>query len=403
MRATLCVCIILTLAVLSHASSDTIQDENLVIADMRLGGIILSKGVMSYIDQERLFLPFLEFCELLEFPIKRSEKDEWVTGWFLDRGRPFKLDFINQTVHISKQKTTFSSQSVIDNGGEIYVRKSVLEKWFPVNIVYEKVTQTIQMTSRELLPIEMKLERERKRRALSQKYSVQNESLSHTHIYQSPYQLASLPFMDLRANIYPSQSKQRMNINTVMTGDLFYFTQNTILSFDPEKGLTSGRMTLSRTQPNGGIWGPMDATTVAFGDIFSNAIPLINDAHSGTGIRISNFSPSHRNDFGTITLNGSGQENWEVELYRNEMLMDFQLISAENLYSFTDIPLVSGLNTLTLKFYGPFGQTYTKTHKYLMSPEMIDPQKWLYRFSFLSQHQQIFDTNQTLSSEGQLQ
>ena len=58
---------------------------------------------------------------------------------------------------------------------------------------------------------------------------------------------------------------------------------------------------------------------------------------------------------GTYILSDVSEPNWTVELYINDILVDYTTTDASGFYLF-NVPNVYGYTTLTLKFYGPLGE-----------------------------------------------
>jgi len=90
-------------------------------------------------------------------------------------------------------------------------------------------------------------------------------------------------------------------------------------------------------------------------------------------------------EFDRITLDGDLPIGWEVELYRNEVLLDFRVDQISGRYSFQNVPLLFGNNILRLAFYGPQGQVREELKQIRVGPEQIKPGEHRYRFAFNQQ------------------
>ena len=73
------------------------------------------------------------------------------------------------------------------------------------------------------------------------------------------------------------------------------------------------------------------------------------------GIQLTNSPLQNRRSFGTYTLNDYTDPHWVVELYVNNVLVDFTEADASGFYSF-EVPLMYGNTAVNLKFYGPWGE-----------------------------------------------
>lgn len=73
------------------------------------------------------------------------------------------------------------------------------------------------------------------------------------------------------------------------------------------------------------------------------------------GIQLTNSPLQNRRSFGTYTLSDYTDPHWVVELYVNNVLVDFTEADASGFYSF-EVPLMYGNTAVNLKFYGPWGE-----------------------------------------------
>lgn len=73
------------------------------------------------------------------------------------------------------------------------------------------------------------------------------------------------------------------------------------------------------------------------------------------GVQVSNSPMYNRRSFGTYTLNDYTEPRWTVELYVNNILVDFTEADASGFYSF-EVPLMYGNTGINLRFYGPWGE-----------------------------------------------
>jgi cell division protein FtsN len=77
------------------------------------------------------------------------------------------------------------------------------------------------------------------------------------------------------------------------------------------------------------------------------------------GAKITNASTKFRRSFGTYTLSDRTEPEWIVELYVNNVLVDYTTADAAGFFTF-EVPLVYGNTQVRLKFYGPFGEERTR-------------------------------------------
>jgi hypothetical protein len=97
---------------------------------------------------------------------------------------------------------------------------------------------------------------------------------------------------------------------------------------------------------------------VTFGKLGNQSISSI--FRPVVGIQLSNRTTYLKNSFGTYLLSDYTKPNWTVEVYINNVLVDYTKADSSGFFSF-DIPLVYGNTSVRLKYYGPWGEEEVTT------------------------------------------
>lgn len=77
------------------------------------------------------------------------------------------------------------------------------------------------------------------------------------------------------------------------------------------------------------------------------------------GIQLTNTPTTYRRSFGSYNLSDVTEPGWIVELYVNNVLVDYVTSDASGFFTF-NVPLVYGNTVVKLKFYSPWGEERTK-------------------------------------------
>jgi hypothetical protein len=91
------------------------------------------------------------------------------------------------------------------------------------------------------------------------------------------------------------------------------------------------------------------------------------------GAQFTNTPTTYRRSFGTYTLSDYTEPDWTVELYVNNVLVDYVKADASGFFTF-DVPLVYGNSDVKLRFYGPWGEERLTEQK-ITIPYNFLPQK----------------------------
>ena len=98
------------------------------------------------------------------------------------------------------------------------------------------------------------------------------------------------------------------------------------------------------------------------------------------GVAVRNSPTTVRKATGNHTVSGNTEPNWTVELYINNVLVDYTQADASGLYVF-NVPVVYGYNTVKLKFYGPLGEERSEERTFNVPYTVMPVKKFEYGVS----------------------
>ena len=367
--------------------------EEELILSVRLKNYILSEGIIAYQHQTGVLLPLGEMMSALEFAIDVNPRTGIADGWFLRENRSFFLDAVKGELTILGEKQSYQKELVELHSDDIYVDSLLLSEWFPVDADVALSLSRVIISSREPLPLEERLEREKNQGRLGK--GGQSKEIPLPPLF-SPYSLFSTPGID----VYLLTGYQDTNggksydgsYNLFFAGDLLYMTGNIFVAGSKEDALGSLRMTLERKDSNGGLT-PLGLSEITIGDVFTPSIPLMVNSKSGRGVRLTNFPMEAIREFDRITLRDDLPIGWEVELYRNDSLIDAQTTPDENgRYEFENVSLLFGKNVLKLMFYGPQGQRREEVHTYNVGNGATPRGKHFFSLAVNQQDKDVFNS-----------
>jgi hypothetical protein len=380
----------------------TRPDEDLLILELRFKQFTLKDAFVGYLNDGGLLLPLGEFVRALDFPITVEPESGRANGWFLDENRLFSLDIVRHEVIIKGKRASFNPQLAEAHTEDIFVDARLLTRWFPVDISFDLANLLVIVTSREPLPIEQRLAREKRWEKLRGRRQRESPDYPKADI---PYQALTWPFIDTSVEFAfrrdeQGNNEQRIRYDTIATGDVLHMNTKLFVTGNDDDPVDQARLTLGRKDPEGGLLGDLGVTNFAFGDIFTPDLTMISRSELGRGAEISSFPLYRSTKFDTITLHGDLPVGWEVELYRNEVLLDFQASRADGLYDFEDVPLLFGFNLLRLKFYGPQGQRREDVRRILVGQKQLPPGKNYFRIAVNQQDRRLLTGDIDTAGDG---
>jgi hypothetical protein len=375
------------------------SDEEFIetILEVRLNAFVLSDGMFAYLDRRGvLFFPLRDYVELLDFPIDVDAEGTRASGWFLRENRLFSLRLDKTNTIIEGQREQFDRSRVRQIFGELCVDVRLLAKWFPVDIDFDLASLIVTLSTREPIPLEQRIAREERRsKALGQK----GDAGSLFETVDNPHRWIGWPSIDtsidMALNDNGTTRAKSFSHSSVATADVGKMHGEFYVGGTHLDAVSNARLKLSRTDPGAGLLGPVKATEFAVGDVVSPQLPLISKTELGRGATVSSFPVGRASEFDRITLEGDLTSGWEVEVYRNEVLLNYSESRSDGRYVFEDVPLLFGVNNIRLVFYGPQGQVRQEIKQVRVGPGQVKPSEHHFRLT-VNQHQKtLFELDDT--------
>ena len=339
---------------LQITSADRFADGEELIFTLSVDGIVLDELVGIKHENGARFL-ITDFIATLDFPIEFNNNA--YTGWFISQDnlfdlqlpigdRPLRLTIDTETLDIETFKYVTR-----DDG--IYINADELARWFGISLRFDFTELNVLLYPSTPLPLQQRLAR--------QNQSIQNSLRNITPILprrSNDYQALSPQAVDLSIGLKHTESNDVANYSILGARDFAFLRSEFYLSGNQDDWLNDGRIKFSKKSVNSDLLG-IGASQYQFGDI-TPVRTSGQTANLSKGFAISNSRINQLDDINYTNFTGPIQAGWDVELYRNNVLLDAQYNIENGLYDFRDVPLVYGLNKFEVVFYGPQGQIEKK-------------------------------------------
>ena len=363
---------------------------NLVLLEVQLDEHVLAEAITTYQVGRATFLPLGELARLLTLAIRTQPGQGRAEGFVLSEARSFSLNVAQARVTLAEQTQGFDPALVRLQSDDIYVASTLLSRWLPLDFEVNLSSLTLRVRPRERLPLQARLERERKgARAGAGTTGYEDPGYPRQDL---PYRLLGVPFIDqtFGTGLQTGNGSRQTSANytAYLTGDLLGMESALFVSSTKQDPSPDVRFTLARHDPDAGLLGPLRARSVMFGSGVS--VPSVanisgsSPSGKGYGLTLSNRLVTQPTSFDRHTLRGDLPPGWDVELYFNEGLVGFQTSRADGRYSFDDQPLAYGPNEFRLVFHGPLGQQRVERQSFLLEQSSTPPGAFYYN---LAQHQ----------------
>jgi cell division protein FtsN len=274
-----------------------------------------------------------------------------ITGFFVD---PEATYIINRTDHLivyQDRTTGIEPGALIRTETNLYLRADYFGRVFGLDCVFNFRGLSVKVTSQLELPMIREMRLEEMRRNLTR---LKGEFLADTVIGRRYplFQLGVADWSVIANEEINGNSDARINLSLgamiaggEATAALYY---NSLQPFTHKQQYYQWRYVNNDFAPVRQIMAGKIATQ-ATSSIYN---PVV-------GVQLTNAPSTYRRSFGSYTLSDQTEPGWIVELYVNNVLVDYVKADASGFYRF-EVPLVYGNSVVQTKFYGPWGEERTR-------------------------------------------
>ena len=312
----------------------------------------------------RLFVNTEDLFKALLIPCKVGQRGDSLGGFIENENRKYAIDFKAGKIVVGDK--TFDVQNrLLKEMGSVYMESSLLDEAFGIILTFNFRALTVLLKANFELPI-IKMQRvEKLRNNLSK---VTGELTADTLISRN-YHLFNPGILDWSlTSTQPWKGTTSNRVRLAAGAELLYGeTDVSVDYFDRQKFDDRQLQYLWR-------WVDNDKQIIKqaqLGKIYNPTVSFINAPIIGAVIR--NSPTTVRKATGYYTINDHTEPNWSVELYINNVFVDYTVADASGSYKFK-VPVVYGFNSLKLKFYGPMGEERTE-ERTLNIPYTVVPVK----------------------------
>jgi len=353
--------------------------DDIWIIEIRLRRrVVLLRDVLAYGDGsgETLFVGISDLAAALDFPIEFDPETGIAHGWFLRENQTFDYDATTGLGRVAGREVRLPKERILIDEGELYVPLVIVSDWLQLGAQWESSNQIISLDPAYLLPGE-----EAGRRASKAGGNLGNGPLLDVEAlprFEAPYRLIGWPHA--RVNLSATTRGSRgfeVQGNAVLRGDLAFMAGDVFVS-GTSAGNTNARVTLSRSDPDQRLLGPLQASDLQLGALSLSQAPLIRQSTIGTGARLARNPRGTGQTFSDQIIEGDATPGWQAELYRGNQLLGFQTIGADGRYAFDDVPLQVGENRFTVQLYGPQGEQEKVERRFEIARNAVRPGQLTY-------------------------
>lgn len=340
--------------------------------------------IFAVVSEYGLKIGLAELSALLDFNIDVSPDGSTAKGWFFNSSNRFLMqpNEDNKLVIIANDERTELQMSDYNIDGDALLEIGVLAKTLGLSFSADESRLILYVTSKNVFAFESA--EARRARLIGASFSRAPSVLPEKN---NDYSLYTPPLFDAQLTARATDTSTFTGYSLASSQDLAYVNTQLFLSGDDEDTLREARVTFSRDSDQADVLG-LPLTYAAVGDVLPINAGIGQTPSFGRGIALSNVRNALA-DNRIVNFTGVIQAGWDVELYRNGILLANAFDIQDGRYEFTDIELLFGNNDFELLFYGPQGQIQREEKTYLVDGNSLKRGESSFRFSAVDSNETV--------------
>ena len=343
----LCLFLILSSIQLKAQNNPTYDEISIFFQVQNIG----TKEISAVLRDQEVLLPITEVFDFLKIKNTMSQGMDSVSGFFISPQSTYLFDKAKSRIIYLGKTYQLKSSDFVRTETNLYVLSKIFGEIFNLNCSFSFRTLSVTMYSKIELPAMRDMRLEKMRLNI---INLKGETKADTLIKQNH------PFFHIGMADWSINSTQQLqkNIDTrinLALGTVFLGGEaNFLLNYSSNENFNEKQQYyFLRYVNNDNSF--LRQTTI--GKITTNSTSSIYNPV--VGFNLTNTPTTYRRSFGTYPLSDYTSPGWMVELYVNNVLVDYKKADASGFFTF-QVPLVYGNSIVKLKYYGPWGEERSK-------------------------------------------
>ena len=364
----------------AFASGWQANEDDALLFDVRVRQWRVGDGVRGYQTDTGVCIDFADVVMAFDLPVRIDKKSRRATGWLFEENRTFTLDRDSNTVQIMNKSQNLGTTDVRDVPEGWCVDADILSEWLNVQLKVDRANALILVSADRPLPFERAEERKARAGKVRPPREFDLRSLPQA---SDPYKFFRTPSVDIVTSINAARDKRSGNrvdarYEMYASGEIAGASFDARLSSNGRGVPENLRLRAYKTDPEGSLLGPLQATNFALGDVATNATALGIQTTAGRGAFVTNRPLNRSASFDRTVFRGELPDGWDAELYRNGQLIGYVQSRGDGRFEFLDVQLLYGQNKFEVVLYGPQGQVRREVKMIPVGLDSIPPRETYY-------------------------
>lgn len=306
-----------------------------------------SVEVPAIMHNDKVYLAVTAVFDFLQIRNVLSPQMDSITGFFIHPNNVYQINATQQCIYYQQQKIALQPEGLIRTDNYIYLRLDYYETVFGLKWEFNFRSLAVVLHTDIELPVVRLMRQEEMRNNLNR---LTGEEKADT-IIKRRYPLFSAGMADwniitTQYSNAPADARLALALGGVVAGGEtnVLLNYNNRLPFAERQQFYQWRL----VNANNNIFRQVTAGKIASQTTSSVFMPVV-------GVQFTNTPATYRRSFGSYRLSDRTEPGWMVELYINNVLVNYVQADAAGFFTF-DVPLVYGNSLIKLRFYSPWGE-----------------------------------------------
>ncbi len=305
--------------------------------------------VPAVLRRGQVCLPVGDLFRLLEIPIETGSRPGRIYGTFPENN-PWEISSEGCLFFVEKRFYPFSSDDICMENMDVFLKSSLFETLFGLSIEIDLTSLHMILRSDHPLPVELRRERNRKRRELT---ALPDDSVGYPVLFPRIWHVCRLGLLDYSAGFTVNDLGGNVNWQATGAGELLGgAVQGSMYGFYNQnvKSVRLGNLHWRYSLPEN-QW----ITQFTAGQLHATGL----SGYQLMGWGFTNEPVVPRRRFDTRVVTGATVPGSEVELYVNRKLVGYADADTSGCYRF-EYPLHYGATREEIRLFTPAGATVNR-------------------------------------------
>lgn len=328
--------------------------------------------IPAVIVDETIYLPVADIFSFLKIKNTPSAQMDSVVGFFISQSSTYLIDKVNNRITFQDKVYELKNNDMVKTETALYLKSNYFGQIFGLDCAFNFRSLSVMMTTKLELPIIREMKQEEMRSNISRlKGEVKADTVIERKFPMFHFGMADWSINNSHLLGERTDTRINLDLGTVILGGeanvRLNYNNNT--PFEEKQQQYLWRF-VNNDRPI--------LRQVMAGKIYSHVTSSIFNPI--VGMQVTNTPTTYRRSFGTYTISDITDPNWVVELYVNNVLVDYMKADASGFYKF-EVPLVYGNSAVKLKFYGPWGEERIQEQNISIPFNFLPPKELEYTLS----------------------